>query len=274
MVALVTLLSLSTVTLAADPTTTTVTWTGTGLVTGIVNAGNDNSTTFTVNAGNATGTFTATDSNDNPYSYGVDSVNAYFDGSFYGGGSMQFQTNRTDSYSGMYGTSGQVITNFVGSTGSGQMATGSSTNYAAMVNGTYNQPHTDGGYNFEASGLSYQIMQTITAPTAFAGLNIIGDGTAVVNSMTTQASGTNNADLGWGGGCYTNANAVMTGEGTVTVQGTGSNSVSTPIAGANGVLVSGGWVVNGNGTEDSANLQTIANFTNGASVGNFSIKVR
>jgi hypothetical protein len=253
---------------AADPTTTTVTWNGGGIITGVVNTGATTSA-FGVNATSANGTFTATDSNDNPYSYGVDSNSAYINGSIVGGGEMYFQTVRNVSYVPMYGVAGQSIYNYIGTSGTGAMATGSGTNYAAMGNGTYGQSHTAGGYNFEASGSSgYRVIQTISSINSIAQFVATGTGTsgAVINSMTTGASGASVANLGWGGGCYTNANAIFTGAGNFAITATGANGITTPIAGANGVMVAGGWTASG-----ASSLSTIMSFTNGGSVGNFSV---
>jgi hypothetical protein len=149
------------------------------------------------------------------------------------------------------------------------MATGSSTNYASMVNGTYGQAHTAGGYNFEANGSSFQILQTIASGNGdLAQFNSIGNGSSRINSMTTQA-GANSADLGWGAGCYTNANATFTGAGSFIVYAQGNNGITTPIAGANGAMVAGGWTASGAST-----LQTVMSYANGGSVGNFSVATR
>ncbi len=281
--------SLASAAFAADPpTTTTVSWSGsTGVVTGTVTVKNDATTSFGVNtAGTSTGTFTVTGSNNNPYGYGVDSTSGYMTATI-NNGSMYFQSNRTDSYAPMYGTSGQTVYNFVGSSGTGAMATGTGSNYASMGNGTYGQPHTAGGYNYEAGGSSYTIQQFISSNAVItptwggygaavtsnaASFSAIGNGSAVINSMTTGASASG-AQLGWGGGSYTNATAALTGSGTFRVDATGTNQITTPISGASGSLVAGGWTVGGTGTFGSTSLSIISNFTNGASVGNFSVNV-
>lgn len=251
--------------LAADPTTTTVSWNGGGLITGIVNTV-DTTTTFGINAIGASGSFTATDSNDNPYSYGVDSNTAYIQSSVTNG-STYFQTVRAESTP-MYGAGGQTVYAFVGSNGTGTMATGSSTNYAAMVNGTYNQPLL-GGANFTATGTNFQIIQSIISGSGDAAqFNSVGNGSAVINCMTTQAGATA-ADLGWGAGCYTNANATFTGAGQFTVTAVGTSGITTPIADASGAMVAGGWTANGAST-----LQTIMSYANGGSVGNFSVATK
>ena len=268
LMSLVLMVALAGAAFAATPTVTNVTWTGaTGSIVGVVETG-ATTTTFNVNAGLASGNFVATDSNDNPYSYGVDTNSAYING-VVSGGSMSFQTVRNTSYVPMYGDAGQTVYAFVGSTGTGAMATGSGTNYAGMTNGTYGQPHTAGGYNFEASGSSYQILNYVTTSSGdYARFNALGNGSAVINNMTTGASGATNVNFGWGGGCYTNANATFTGAGSFAVDAGGTNGITTPISGASGAMVAGGWTASGVST-----LSTIMNFTNGGSVGNYSVKV-
>ncbi|MDO9332917.1 MAG: hypothetical protein Q7T57_00120 [Dehalococcoidales bacterium] len=209
-----------------------------------------------------------TDNNDNPYSYGVDTVSASINGTFSGGGSMVFQTNRTDSAVGSYGHSGQVDYAFVGSNGMGAMATGSWTNYATMCNSTYPIP---GGVNFGASGSSYMIQQFIAANAIgllatdnYGMVTLTGSGTAQVNCMATEASGdkydNGQAQLGWGGGCYTSATIAATGSGQYSLQAGGSNSIVTPVGAVNPLTIPG------NGTFGSCSLSIIANFN-----GNFNI---
>ena len=265
---LVSMFAFSIPAMAAAPTNVSITWNGGGSVGGTVNTG-DTTSTFLVSAGLANGSFTATDSNNNPYGYNVDSNTAYITGTLTNG-SMAFQTVRNTSYVPMYGVAGQSVYAYVGSSGTGAMATGSSTNYASMVNGTYGLTHTANGYNFEAdaSGGSYQITQTISSPNALAWFNSLGSGTSKINDMTTQASGANSVDLGWGAGCYTNANALFTGAGSFETYAQGQNGITTPISGASGSMVAGGWAASG-----VSSLDTILNFTNGGSIGNYSIKV-
>lgn len=267
---------------AADPPTTFVTnWSGEGTVTGTFTAKNDATYKFgTSGVGIIAGTFNAQTNNDNPYSYGVDTSNAYIQ-SFVGNGNSFFQANRTDSYTPMYGGANQIDYAYISANGgSAEMAIGSGNNYASMGNGTYGKPHTTNGYNFEAntSGGSYQIYQYVgtgyagdfvsqSTTSNYAQFNALGDGTAKINNMTTGASGANDVSFGYGGGCYTNANGVFTGSGLFSVTGIGSNQVTSPSA--------GGWTATGNGTVGSATFNAIATWTGGgASVSDFSTSVK
>ncbi|MHB8084379.1 MAG: hypothetical protein ACYDHZ_00940 [Dehalococcoidia bacterium] len=257
---------------ASSPTVATVTWNGGGIVGGVVTTG-DTTSTFNVSAGLANGSFTATDSNDNPYGYGVDTNFAYIGGSFTNGGTMTFQTVRNTSYAPMYGASGQTTGTLVTSTDSGSMSTDSWTNYAEMTNAMYG--HTVvGAADLTANG-TYTIQQYVASSMSgntitgdYAMLTAGGTGTAAINDMTTGASGATNVNLGWGGGCYTNANAIFTGSGTFQVAAAGTNGITTPIADASGAMVAGGWTALG-----VSSLNTIMVFTSGGSVGNFSVKV-
>ncbi len=273
LIATMSLLTVGSAVLADAPTTTIVTWVGGGVIGGTVTSGNDNVASFGVNAAGANGVFTVTDSNNNPYGYNVDTVNAYIQSNVTNG-STWFQTDRIDSYTPMYGVAGQTVYAFVGSSGTGSMATGSGTNYAAMGNGTYGQPHTAGGFNFEANGSSYQILEYLgTSSGNYAQFDAQGNGTAVIDCMTTGGSGAGNINFGWGGGCYTNADATFTGIGSFAVDAVGSNSITTPIAGASGAMVAGGWTANGDGTLNSVSYHVIANFVAGATISNYSVTV-
>ncbi len=258
---------------ADGPGTVTVTWDGGGVVTGEVDTG-DNVTSFGVNASLANGNFTCTDSNDNPYSYAVDTINSYIQSEFTGGGSTYYQVVRNDSYT-SYGHCGQVAYSFIGSSDAGSMATGSRTNYASMVNATYGKPKTDGGFNFQASGADYLIQSFIASCAELQGGSWVatdnsamllgaGSGTMDINCMTNEASA-GAVTLGAGGGCYTNANVTATGAGTFQVNATGCSNITTPVG--------GGWSVGGTGTYGSASMSIIANFNNGFTVGNYSVTV-
>lgn len=262
--------------LAADPTTTTITWSGGGVIGGVVTSGNDNTASFGVNAALANGSFTVTDNNDNPYGYNVDTVSSYIQ-SAVTNGSTFYQVVRTDSYS-SYSHAGQVDYAYVGSSGTAEMATGSNTNYAAMVNCTYAQPQTSGSWNFQANGSTYTIQQFIAANATLTGgvwtptdnyavVTATGNGTAGIDCMTTETSGCWPTKLGAGGGCYTDADVTLTGSGTFAVNAGGCNSITVPSG--------GGMVITGNGTFGSASYSVIANFVGGTLVvPDYSVKVQ
>jgi hypothetical protein len=261
---------------AADPTTFVVNWSGAGAVNGTSIVKNDAVYSFSANAGLIQGNFSTIGYNDNPYGYNVDTSKAYIQSNV-AGGSTWFNALRTDAYTPAYGAAGQQATSFVGSSETGSMATGSWNNYANMGNGTYAQPHTPLGYNYEASGANFTILSYIgsnggaTVSDAGFALNpaannayllSTGNGTAKINDMTNEAWA-GGVNFGLGGGCYTNANAALTGSGQFLVNATGTNSIT-----------SGGWNVGGSGAYGSANFQAVAKYAGNTSVADYSLTVR
>lgn len=284
---------------AADPTTLTVNWGGSGVVTGSGVVGNDAAYNFATSGSAVGGDFNVVASNDNPYGYNVGTSSSYIDADV-ANGSIYYEANRTDGY-GMYGPAGQTAASFVGvnADGIGEMATGSWNNYASMVNGTYGKPHTTNGYNYQASGTNYLIASylgigdaalgngLVLSPTGnYALLYSSGTGTAKVNDMTNQMYG-NGLDFGEGGGCYTNANALLTGYGTFRVGSVGTNGIQSALgsyvlngAGSNlnitatgtGVTYGSGVATTGNGL-GTTTLDVIANYGTGATVSDYSLSV-
>jgi hypothetical protein len=260
---------------AADPTTIIVNWNGGGTVTGTTTAGNDAIYNFQTSGSGISGQFNVLDQNDNSYSYGVDYTNSYINADVTNG-YIYYEGNRTDSYVPMYGGAGQTVASFVGvGTGTGEMATGSWNNYAEGGTATYAQPHTSGGYNYEASGTNFAIVSYIGIGDANFGtgfsttstgnnayLQSTGTGTAKINDMSNGYWGTG-LTFGSGMGCYTNANALLTGTGQFLVNAIGTNSIT-----------SGGWNVGGSGTYGSATFSQLANYSGATSVSDYSLTVR
>ena len=284
------------------PTTSAVNWNGAGLINSTFTAGNDAVYNFATGGDSIVGGFNAQNSYDNPYSYKVDTSSSYINADV-ANGLIYYEANRTDAYAPMYGPAGQVAASYVGSQGTGEMATGSGNNYASMGNGTYAQPHTSGGYNYQADGASYLITSFITSKggatlrsdglglvmdttSNYAYFDSFGSGTSKINDMTNEASA-GGVNLGLGGGCYTNANAVMTGTGTFTVHGVGTNGIQSALgaytlggagstlniaATGTGITYGSGVTTTGNGF-GSTTLNVIANYGNGATVSNYSLSV-
>jgi hypothetical protein len=280
--------------MADAPTAVVVNWNGTGSVTGSTTAGAAATYNFSTAGNGVAGSFTVVDLNDNPYSYGVDSTNSYINSDVIGG-YIYYQATRIGSYSSMYGIAGQVASSVVqvGADGIGEMATGSGNNYAAMVNGTYGATKTSGGYNYQASGTNYFIQTYIGigAVGASTGNNAFvestGIGTAKINDMTNQMGGTSLA-LGLGGGCYTNANALLTGEGRFAVGATGTDAITSALgsytlggagstldiaATGTGITYGSGITTTGDGF-GTTTLSVIANYGNGATVTDYSLTAR
>lgn len=244
--------------LAADPpTTVTVTWDGSGTTGTNVDSGDSNAG-FTTGGDYIHGTYTATDSNNNPYGYGVDSFSSFLTAGVTNG-FIQTGAARVDSYVPMYGNGGQLDTAFVGvNGGTASMAFRSTTNYAAMVDATYTYQLT-GGHNILVNNAAgYTIDRFISDGRGNSGEVLAsGTGSATLDNMSSEASGCWPLTFGSGAGCYTDANFQATGaSGTFQVTGIGNNSVAY-----NGLgITSGGGA-----------LTFIANWLNSFSINDYSL---
>ena len=264
-------LALSVPVFAADPTQVDVNWSGSGSVGGVVAAGDDSVVSWGASGAGVSGTFTSTDSNNNPYGYGVDSVSSYMVSAVTDGSSF-YQVERTDAKTSSYGPAGQMLFSFIGATGgSAEMAMGDSTNYAAMVSATYAKPKTSSGKNFEADASSFMLQQWVGngnpgTPTGnWAGFTSTGSGTALIDCMSSEARfGT--TILGDGAGCYTNADALLNGVGTFRVDAEGSNGITTPS--------DSGWFIPGDGSFGSTSFSVVANYAGSMSVADYSVRVQ
>lgn len=249
--------------MADSPTSIVVNWAGSGAVDSTVTAGTSSIHSFSTNGGSVGGNFVVNNAGDNPYGYGVASTNSYIQGGV-GNGILTYTVNRTGSYP-MYGAAGQMAQSYVSANGgTAYMATGSTMNYAAMVNGTYAQPKTPSGYNYEANATNFSIVSMVSAGTGNdqAFFTSVGSGTAKINDMTNEAWA-GGVQLGRGAGCYTNANALFNGVGIFTVNAIGGNNIQTGTINANG-----------NGTVGSVNFTSILNYNGAAGNTDYSIIVQ
>ena len=275
---------------ADDETVVTATWSGSGAVAGVVTADDDTTVTWGAVGTSIEGSFDCTDSNNNPYSYGVDTVTSYMVSSVSDGtlgdpadgtGAASFcQVDRTDAKESSYGPAGQMTYTYVfADEGSAEFAMGTTNNFAAMKDCTWNKPKTAGGKNFEANAASFILRQwvgnganagdgyapIITPTNNWASFEAQGAGTAVIDCMSCEAK-ESNARLGWGCGCFTNADAVLNGTGQFSVNAVGSNSIDSPSGG-------GGWSVPGDGTFGSCSLSIVATYAGNFTVSDYSMNV-
>lgn len=256
--ALVATMFLGSIALADDPTEVTVTWDGTGGVGVDVDTG-DAFAGFVTLGDNISGAYTATDSNNNPYSYGVDNFSAYLNASVING-YINTGNLRTDSYEGMYGNAGQNSWSSVWvDGGSASMAYRTTTNYAKMVDASYTYQLL-GGHNIVVDATSYDIQRGILDGRGNSGiLNAWGSGSATLDCMSAEASGVWDLVFGRGAGCYTDANYTATGSGHFDVTGTGNTSVVF-----NGLGISSG----------GGSLAIIADFINNFSINDYSLTAK
>jgi len=243
--AIVCSLLVSGIAFADDPTTVEVTWDGTGVVDGSVNTGDDANATFTSAGNYQVGKFTATDSNNNPYGYNVDTCNFSFETSITGGGVAEFIVNRTDSKESSYGEAGQQSGTYAATTdGDILMQNRSSTNYAAMKDSNYGWHAND--HIVIGNATLYELARWVDSGNGdYASLSALGIGGADLDAMSSEADG-GKVRLGWGCGCYTNADFTATGSGQFQLQANGNTSTTTAMApgmtGANSFTFIATWL--------------------------------
>ena len=187
--------------------------------------GDDSNSSLSANGGHYWGEFHGTDSDNNPYGYGVD--NGAFSTKAYvaDGGVITFDVTRTDSKTSMYGPSGQYTYSGVGTAdGEASVVTQTSTNFAGARTCNYGWQSNN---QYMASGSSFYINHYINdGDEEGARVSVWnGNGSATVTSMSDEMGGSS-FRLGWGCGCYNNANAFGTGSGTFELYGNASNALS------------------------------------------------
>lgn len=285
---------------ADDPSTVVIDWgsgviptpgagwsgsAGVGYVQATVVAGDDSTTNFQT-AGIILGTFKATDKNDNPYTYGVDTFTSELRGEVENG-FIDYTTSRNDSC-GSYGPPGQESHSFVGVVnGWGAMATGTNNDYAKLQDALYGLTHlrTVNGVNIEANAVDYEIMRELDANNGDRAYAYgTGTGLAQLYCLNAEAwnTGSRHLRLGYGCGCapypaYVEYHAVGAGTFETYIDGTSLatlNNLTT--TGATSFTINGSspggstdWsglpavTVFGTGSDQSCYLQYINNFTTG-----------
>jgi len=225
MLAVLLVMSLGAPVLADDPTTVDVTWDGSGEVGAVVTAGDDANANFYSGGNYQVGTFHAVDSNNNPYSYNVDSCSFSLDTTLTGGGMAWLEVNRTDAKS-SYGAAGQQSYTYVWTDdGDALLQNRSSTNYASMRDCNYGWNSND---HITVIGASNYILERSmdggsgNSASLWAG----GSGNADLDCMSAEASA-GQVRLGKGCGCYTNADFSAIGSGgAFSVGGTANNGAN------------------------------------------------
>ncbi|MEF8879787.1 MAG: hypothetical protein V5A64_05290 [Candidatus Thermoplasmatota archaeon] len=197
-------------------------WSGSGNLSEYFNAGDDADVWMKTKGNFIEGEFNAADKDNNPYSYGVDNVNANVDARVNNGGRISFEFDRTDSKESMYGPAGQKSYSYVSSdNGYAGMKYRSGSNFASMRNCEYKFNSND---QFFASGSNYEIRHTLwDSDDDGADVHVFGSsGNAAVTSMSEEAGGSS-FEFGKGCGCYTNCGVEAVGSGSTTLFGTGFN---------------------------------------------------
>lgn len=202
---LVLVLTSSLVMTASAATDITLTWAGN---LGFLYA-NDDADVGASSAGGVTGLLHLNDLEDNPYSYGVDTIRSDIYATILGGGEVDFSFDRTDS--GPYGPADQSTYSYLGTDGTGQLIFRTRTNYADLDSSNYGFQAND-QFQADAMGGSYAAYHEVTNGDLFASFLAQGDGTVDIDHMTDD-TWDQEIKFGWGCGCYTNADVTITGAG-------------------------------------------------------------
>lgn len=229
LLALALVLGVNSVVLADSPTEVDFDWDGSGWIGGVVTAGDDAVHSFESfgTMGNI-GNFYSKDSNDNPYTYGVDSCVTHLDTAISGYGWAFLQSNRNDAKT-SYGQPGQIsLTGVEIDGGSATLSNRSTTNYASMRDCNYGWNAND---HVTVTGSSaYEIMRYMDSGyTNFAGINAFGSGDADLDCMNAEAS-EGRVRLGLGCGCYTNAKFNASGTGTFGLHAEADTEITSALA--------------------------------------------
>lgn len=201
-------------------------------------AGDDARFQFSTGGFHAWGQATTTDSGDNPYNYGVDTVSAQTKANIDGGGYINARMERNDSKSSMYGEAGQyTVTNIYSADGTAFFATNTRSNFADMITANYSYQSAN---QYQAAGTLYSIWHKIFAAEGeYAEVGVLGSGSANITLMSDEMRGS-----GWrfgeGAGCYTAASASGAGSGEFYVYGQAPNNLAVPFGAVGG---GGSWLL-------------------------------
>ena len=225
-----------------------VEWDGSG-DTDIVVGNADAETEFHTGGGHIQGTFHAKDYKDNPYNYGIDTFDVEVVASTQNGGYIHTWTNRLTSKSSMYGNAGQTTKIYVESDDTTELAFGSRTNYASMVNAQYGREKTTTGRQIEATGNYWAYHALYSGYGDYAQVEAIGSGSMRLKMMG-EKTWYGSANMGHLPVCGDNlawANNYATYQaenfGNLYVDGHARNSVS---------VSDNGMVIPGDGSQGSA----------------------
>jgi len=210
----------------AAPTTVKMIWDaygGMGIDFTFLN-GDDSFATLQTAGNYYFGQFDGKDSDDNPYSYNVDSGLFQLRASVESGGYIDYRVERTDSKSSMYGPAGQFSDSSVGSSdGTAFMAQQTVTNYASQKNCNYG---FEANNQFQAAGTAFSIWHEIQDGAGDgASVWVLGSGSASVTYMSDEMGGSS-FRFGRGCGCYNNCGATGTGSGVFELEAWATNSLS------------------------------------------------
>jgi len=210
---------------AKAETQTDVYWDTSGSVSISVIADDDAETYFDTEGTHVFGEFHATDHNNNPYSYQVDTYDVWVQAEIKDGGYIWFGTKRTDSYEPMYGEAGQERGIYLETDDYGFVGWRDNTNYARYRGCQYGFQNNN---QLQASGNYFMGIYLTDSDDDGMSVSLVGSGSGKITVMNSESWGSS-WKFGKGCGCYTNAHAEAEGEGTFTAEAYGENYLQSDL---------------------------------------------
>jgi len=208
--------------IASATTSVDTNWNGAGSFDTHFIAGDDAQADFWTNGNFISGSFQATDSDNNPYGYGVDSVEAKVKSSVVNG-MIAYQFNRNDAKT-SYGEAGQEsYTEIWGDTAS--FGWKSTSNYASLKSCNYGW-QSNGQITATGNQQIYHSFFNDVNDDKGAEIMFIGNAVTTITDMS-ETSGKSSFTFGKGCGCYTNAEVDIVGSGTFDLNAYANNSIVT-----------------------------------------------
>jgi hypothetical protein len=247
--------------MANAATTVESVWDCTGSFESHFTAGDDAISDFWTAGSSISGRYVATDEDNNPYNYGVDTVRAQVEAEVNDGGFMEFRNMRTDSKESMYGSAGEVSSTYIESSGYASMKFRTRMAFAELMSSNCGWNSND---HFTASGDYFYIEHSLYDDTGEgAWIKNGGNGSTEIDLMSESTWGkTGSLKFGKGCGCYTNADITATGSGLFEVGAIAENQINVdalPIT------------MNGDGTLGSVQYKLGVSYADGFNFGNFAL---
>lgn len=203
-------------------TTFDTSWYGSGGIDIDFIADDDARSSFLTEGSLILGEFHAKDFDDNPYGYGIDTVETKTKANVFNG-YIEYLYNRNDSKESMYGHAGQTSYTFINSSGSGQFAWRTMSNYAKIGNSNYGWQNDN---QITADG-EHEIYHSLdNAYNEGASIHVLANGTTKITSMCEDTWGSSFM-FGKGCGCYTNAKVDIDGTGEFKLTAIADNEIKT-----------------------------------------------
>lgn len=242
-----------TIGLVSASTTTETIWDGSGIVETTFVAGDDAKGHFKIMGDEIFGEYHVTDFEDNPYGYGVDTVETKVKANLENG-ALEYVFNKTDNYEPMYGEAGQKSYTYIGSDDTASFAWRTNSNYARMSNSNWGW-QANGQMQATGNHLIYHSFFIDDGYNEGASIEVNANADTTITDMC-EDSWVSSFRFGKGCGCYTNANVEIEGSGTFDLNAWADNNIVTD----NGITVSGG------------HLNIHSSFTGGFQFDNFALE--